>query len=162
MSRKIENLVVNLLNDYLKGEDLTLWDFTMNKEGRNHVLRIFIDKEEGYIGTDDCEKVSKYLSKMLDAYEAEMPSSYYLEVSSPGMDRELKTQEQLDKYIGQMVDIKLYSGIDGMKVFQGKLEGATPAEIKLLAFIPENKTIKEVPYTFKKDKIAKINLAVIF
>lgn len=162
MSKKIETLVVNLLNDYLKGEELTLWDFTMNKEGKNHVLRIFIDKEEGYISTDDCEKVSKYLSEKLDSYEDELPSSYYLEVSSPGMDRELKTQEQLDKYIGEMVDIKLYSGIDGMKVFQGKLEEATQEEIKLLAIIPEKKTTKEVPYTFKKDKIAKINLAVIF
>ncbi len=164
MSKRIESLVREKLEDFLSEENLLLWDVTITKEGKNTVLRVFIDKAEGYIDTDDCEKVSKFLSEKLDTVEDEMPASYFLEVSSPGMDRELKTDEQLNRYIGEFVDIKLYSGVDGKKVFQGKLDSFTDSEINITEVSEEGKKKDpiEKPRSFQREKIAKINLAVIF
>lgn len=164
MSKRIEALVRGQLEDFLSEEDLLLWDVSMVREGKNTVLRVFIDKEKGYIDTDNCEKVSKFLSEKLDSVEDEMPASYFLEVSSPGMDRELRTDEQLTRYIGEFVDIKLYSGIDGKKVFRGKLEGFTDCEVNIIEVIADGnkRDPVEKPVSFQREKIAKISLAVIF
>lgn len=164
MSKKIESIVKEHLEDILNDEGLRLWDITMTKEGRNSVLRVFIDKEDGYVGTDDCERVSRFLSEKLDRLEDDMPASYFLEVSSPGMDRELKTDEQMRKYIGEFVDVKLYSGVDGKKVFQGRLESFTDSEINITEVISDGSkgAPHEKPMSFQREKIAKLSLAVIF
>lgn len=115
MSGKIETFVTEKLKPLLDEEALELWDIRLSKEGKDNFLRIFIDREDGYIDTDICEKVSKYISEELDEIDDIMPNKYYLEVSSPGMDRELKTDEHLRRYLGEIVEVKLYSGIDGKK-----------------------------------------------
>ncbi len=163
MSGKIETFVTEKLKPLLDEEALELWDIRLSKEGKDNFLRIFIDREDGYIDTDICEKVSKYISEELDEIDDIMPNKYYLEVSSPGMDRELKTDEHLRRYLGEIVEIKLYSGIDGKKVFCGKLDDFSDEELKITEIIQDlkKKTEIEKPRSFDRKKIAKINLAVI-
>ena len=164
MSGKIETYVTEKLKPFLEEETLELWDVKMSKEGKNNFLRIFIDRENGYIDTDICERVSKYISTELDEIADTMPDKYFLEVSSPGMDRELKTDDHLRRYVGEMVEVKLYSGIDGKKLFCGKLDDFSDDELKITEIIQDlkKKTEIEKPRTFDRKKIAKINLAVIF
>lgn len=163
MSGKIETFVTEKLKPLLDEEALELWDIRLSKEGKDNFLRIFIDREDGYIDTDICERVSKYISEELDEIDDIMPNQYYLEVSSPGMDRELKTDEHLRRYLGGIVEIKLYSGIDGKKVFCGKLDDFSDEELKITEIIQDlkKKTEIEKPRSFDRKKIAKINLAVI-
>ena len=163
MSGKIETFVTEKLKPFLDDESLELWDIKLSKEGKDNFLRIFIDREDGYIDTDVCEKVSKYISEELDEIDDIMPNKYYLEVSSPGMDRELKTDEHLRRYLGEMIEVKLYSGIDGKKVFCGKLDEFSDEELKITEVIQDlkKKTEIEKPRSFDRKKIAKINLAVI-
>jgi len=163
MSGKIETFVTEKLKPLLDEEALELWDIRLSKEGKDNFLRIFIDREDGYIDTDICEKVSKYISEELDEIDDIMPNKYYLEVSSPGMDRELKTDEHLRRYLGEIVEVKLYSGIDGKKVFCGKLDDFSDEELKITEIIQDlkKKTEIEKPRSFDRKKIAKINLAVI-
>lgn len=163
MSGKIETFVTEKLKPLLDEEALELWDIRLSKEGKDNFLRIFIDREDGYIDTDICEKVSKYISEELDEIDDIMPNKYYLKVSSPGMDRELKTDEHLRRYLGEIVEVKLYSGIDGKKVFCGKLDDFSDEELKITEIIQDlkKKTEIEKPRSFDRKKIAKINLAVI-
>lgn len=163
MSGKIETFVTEKLKPLLDEEALELWDIRLSKEGKDNFLRIFIDRKDGYIDTDICERVSKYISEELDEIDDIMPNQYYLEVSSPGMDRELKTDEHLRRYLGEIVEIKLYSGIDGKKVFCGKLDDFSDEELKITEIIQDlkKKTEIEKPRSFDRKKIAKINLAVI-
>ena len=163
MSGKIENFITEKLKPVLDEESLELWDVRMSKEGKNNFLRIFIDRENGYIDTDICEKVSKFISEELDEIADIMPDKYFLEVSSPGMDRELKTDDHLRRYLGEIVEVKLYSGIDGKKLFCGKLDDFSDDELKITEIIQDfkKKTEIEKPRTFDRKKIAKINLAVI-
>lgn len=163
MSGKIETFVTEKLKPLLDEESLELWDIRLSKEGKDNFLRIFIDREDGYIDTDICEKVSKYISSELDEIDDIMPNKYYLEVSSPGMDRELKTDDHLRRYLGEIVEVKLYSGIDGKKVFCGKLDEFSDEELKITEIIQDlkKKTEIEKPRSFDRKKIAKINLAVI-
>lgn len=163
MSGKIETFVTEKLKSLLDEEALELWDIRLSKEGKDNFLRIFIDREDGYIDTDICEKVSKYISEELDEIDDIMPNKYYLEVSSPGMDRELKTDDHLRRYLGEIVEVKLYSGIDGKKVFCGKLDDFSDEELKITEIIQDlkKKTEIEKPRSFDRKKIAKINLAVI-
>ncbi len=163
MSGKIETFVTEKLKPLLDEDALELWDIRLSKEGKDNFLRIFIDREDGYIDTDICEKVSKYISEELDEIDDIMPNKYYLEVSSPGMDRELKTDEHLRRYLGEIVEVKLYSGIDGKKVFCGRLDDFSDEELKITEIIQDlkKKTEIEKPRSFDRKKIAKINLAVI-
>lgn len=163
MSGKIETFVTEKLKPLLDEESLELWDIRLSKEGKDNFLRIFIDREDGYIDTDICEKVSKYISEELDDIDDIMPNKYYLEVSSPGMDRELNTDDHLRRYLGEIVEVKLYSGIDGKKVFCGKLDDFSDEELKITEIIQDlkKKTEIEKPRIFDRKIIAKINLAVI-
>ena len=163
MPGKIETFVTEKLKPLLYEEALELWDIKLSKEGKDNFLRIYIDREDGYIDTDVCEKVSKYISEELDEIDDIMPNKYYLEVSSPGMDRELKTDDHLRRYLGEMVEVKLYSGIDGKKLFCGKLEEFSDGELKITEVIQDFKKKTEIEKSriFDRKKIAKINLAVI-
>jgi ribosome maturation factor RimP len=96
-----------------------LWDVEYVKEGGRKVLRITIDSEEG-ITIDDCEKMHRALDPLLDEADP-IEEAYYLEVSSPGIERELKTDMHIDACEGWDVEVKLYAPIDGSKTFKGKL-----------------------------------------
>ena len=108
MANKVVSLVEDLTAEFLKENDLTLWDCEFVKEGRDWYLRVFVDRTDGeYVSTDDCEKVSEFLSEALDERDP-IEQNYYLEVSSPGMDRELVKPEHFRACTGQEVEVKTY------------------------------------------------------
>lgn len=96
-----------------------LWDVEYVKEGGRRILRITIDSEEG-IYIEDCEKMHRALDPILDEADP-IEEAYYLEVSSPGIERELRTDMHIDACEGWDVEVKLYAPIDGSKAFRGKL-----------------------------------------
>jgi len=89
-------------------------------QGRHSVLRIYIDSKDG-INVDDCAKVSRQVSAVLDVEEP-ISSRYTLEVSSPGIERPLFTLEQCEEFIGNEVDVKLRTPLDGRRNFKGSLD----------------------------------------
>ena len=108
MANKIVSLVESLTADFLKENDLMLWDCEFVKEGRDWFLRVYVDRTDGeYVSTDDCEKVSQFLSDAMDERDP-IEQNYYLEVSSPGMDRELIKPEHFQACLGQEVEVKTY------------------------------------------------------
>ena len=97
----------------------TLWDLEYLREGGENYLRVTIDKEEG-VGIEDCEKVSRILNDILDT-EDPIEESYSFQVSSPGVERELKRPEHYKSFIGNAVRVRLYKALDGSKEFIGNL-----------------------------------------
>ena len=96
-----------------------LWDVEYVKEGGRRILRITIDSEEG-INIDDCEKMHRALDPVLDEADP-IEEAYYLEVSSPGIERELRTDMHIDACEGWNVEVRLYAPVDGSKIVRGKL-----------------------------------------
>ena len=140
--KKITEIVKEMLQDFLDENGYELYNTEFVKEGRDWFLRVYIDKtqaaddhaaadadeqadaaEAQYIGTEDCEKVSRFLSEKLDEADP-VQGNYYLEVSSPGMDRQLYTREQYLRYIGHEVEVKLFAAVDGRKNVEGTLAEA--------------------------------------
>lgn len=99
-------------------------DVEYKKEGSDYVLRIIIDtdSEGGGISIDQCENVSRALSDVLDETDP-IKEAYMLEVSSPGIDRELKKEKDFVRFMGHDVDIKLYKARNSQKLVSGKLTG---------------------------------------
>lgn len=99
---------------------LEIWDIRFLKEGTGWFLRIFIDKDGG-VGIDDCVEMSRALNVPLD--EADLiEQAYCLEVSSPGVERELVREEHFQKYLGAKVKLKTIRPVDGKREFSGVLE----------------------------------------
>ena len=96
-----------------------LWDVEYVKEGARRILRITIDSEEG-ITIDDCEKMHRAMDPILDEADP-IEEAYYLEVSSPGVERELRTDEHIWACEGWDVEVRLYAPLNGSKLFRGKL-----------------------------------------
>ena len=96
-----------------------VWDVEYVKEGARKILRITIDSEEG-IDINLCEKLHRAIDPLLDEADP-IEEAYYLEVCSPGIERELRTQIHIDACEGWDVEVKLYAPVDGAKVFRGVL-----------------------------------------
>ena len=96
-----------------------IWDVTYQKLGADYHLEITIDSENG-INIDDCEKVHRAIDPILDEYDF-IEGFYYLEVSSPGIERELRTAEHISRSVGQKVLAKLFAQKDGKKTVKGVL-----------------------------------------
>ena len=154
--KKITEIVEEMLEDFLRQEGYELSNAEFVKEGRDWFLRVYIDKTvtDEYVGTEDCEKVSRFLSEKLDE-EDPIEQNYYLEVSSPGMDRPLLKRSHYERYIGREVEIRLYKGKDGTKNIQGVLKDITGDDITV-----EDHDGRE--WKLQLSEIAKAKLAVIF
>lgn len=87
--------------------------------GKNGVIRVFIDHDDG-IGIEDCEKVSRAVSALLDV-EDPVPGHYDLEVSSPGFNRKLTKVQHFQRFTGEIVKVEMRFPIEGRKRFRGKL-----------------------------------------
>jgi len=154
---KITELVGGLLTEFLEKNGYELYNVEFVKEGKDWFLRVYIDRIDdaaGGIGTDDCEKVSRHLSEKLDETDP-IEQNYYLEVSSPGMDRALLKDSDYVRFAGRFVDVALYQGLNGKKHYFGKLVGIRDGN---LVIIDEKETQLEIPM----EKVAKTKLAVIF
>lgn len=145
----IEKLM-ELIKPIVENLGYEFYHIELVKENGERYLRIYIDKENG-ISLDDCEKVSRAVSDLLDDKDP-IPYSYYLEVSSPGINRTLYTDEHLKKYVGSMVDIKLKSSLNKVTNYSGKLSGSNEEIIAIIVL--DNKEIK-IP----RKKIKKICLS---
>lgn len=128
--KKIIETVEKILLPFLKEEGYSLYHLEFLKEGRDRFLRVYIDKTEGPMGTENCEIISKYLSSELDR-EDPIEGNYYLEVSSPGLDRPLVTEEHFSRYNGEDIDLSLYKQIDGQKIITGTLVDADRENITI-------------------------------
>ena len=98
-----------------------IWDITYSKIGADYHLEITIDNDAG-INIEDCERVHRAIDPILDECDP-IEGFYYLEVSSPGIERELRTEEHISLSIGQKVEAKLFTQKDGRKSFTGILSG---------------------------------------
>ncbi|HHW48601.1 MAG TPA: ribosome maturation factor RimP [Clostridiaceae bacterium] len=119
--KKIEEIVEKLALPIVEKNSFELVDVEFVKEGSNWYLRVYIDKDGG-ISIDDCQVVSEELSDKLDEIDP-IKHSYFLEVSSPGLDRPLKTERDFERNKGEKVELKLYKPVEGKKLFEGELVG---------------------------------------
>ena len=118
--KRITDITGEILADYLPENGYSLYHSEFVKEGRDWFLRIYVDNNDGPMGTQDCEQISRYLSEQLDKADP-IEQNYYLVVSSPGLDRQLVTEEHYKRYMGEDVDINLYKALNGEKTVTGKL-----------------------------------------
>lgn len=117
----IEEKVEQLVKTKIEENGYELYDVEYAKEGKNYFLRIFIDKENG-IDINDCEKVNNAITDILDEANY-IKEQYFLEVSSPGIERILKKDKHLESSIGEKVNIKLFKKDENnKKEYQGILE----------------------------------------
>lgn len=127
--KKIEPLVEGLVADIIKDSNLELVDVEFVKE-RDWYLRVFLDKVGG-IEIEDCRRVSEALEKKLDELDP-IEQAYYLEVSSPGLDRPLKKAQDFIRHKGDMVEVHTFTPLDGQKEFIGELLGLHEGVITIL------------------------------
>ena len=147
--KKTEELTLPLLEKH----NFELVDVEYVKEGSNWFLRVYIDKEGG-ITVDDCEIISRALSDLLDAHDF-IPDSYILEVSSPGLGRQLKKERDFQRSLGEEVEVKLYKAVNRQKEFKGFLYAF---DEKTITIELEDGTLKE----FLSNDVAMIRLALDF
>lgn len=106
-----------------------LWEIEYAPRAGGGLLRLYIDSPDG-ISLDDCEKVSRAVSAVLDEADP-IPNEYTLEVSSPGLDRVLRTQAHFARFAGSRVKVEMIALINGRKRFQGRLQKVGESEITL-------------------------------
>ena len=133
----IETKVQNLLEDIINNLGYELYDVVYEKEGKDYYLRIFIDKDEG-ISINDCETVNNAINDVLDEEDL-IKEQYFLEVSSPGIERTLRKEKHFIKQLGNEISIKLYKPIDKQKEIRGILEEYNNDEITINV---NNKSLK--------------------
>lgn len=148
-----EQRTEKLLLPILERRGFELVDVEYVKEGSNFYLRAYIDKEGG-ITINDCEDVSRELNDLLDA-EDFIPDAYFMEISSPGLGRQLKKEKDFARSIGKEVEVKLYKPLDKKKELEGILEEYDETTVRLR--ISEQEAI-----TLPRAGIALIKLAVHF
>lgn len=146
-SKNVAGVVKELITPMADEMGYYLWDVEFVKEGADKYLRITIDNEDG-ITIEDCEKFHRAIDPILDEADP-ISEAYILEVSSPGIERELKTPEHIDACEGWDVELKLYAPKDGAKVFRGVLCGYDE-DGKIVIEIGEERT------AFDPREIAKI------
>ena len=144
----IEEKVESLIKKKVEDVGYELYDVLYLKEGKNYTLRIVIDKEEG-IDLNDCEKVNDAITDMLDEANY-IKDQYFLEVSSPGIERVLRKDWQLKKYIGEEVEVKLFKKDEiGNKEYQAILKDVTEEILKI-----EDENQEE--YTIDRKNISQV------
>jgi ribosome maturation factor RimP len=109
-----------------------LWELEYAPRAGGGLLRLYIDTtgNPGGITLDDCEKVSRAVSETLDASDP-IPGRYTLEVSSPGLDRVLRTREHFERFAGERVRLEMMQPVDGRKRFSGRLKAVGASDITL-------------------------------
>ena len=149
--------VTEMLMPFLAENGLDIYKVEYKKEGPSWVLRVCLDKpadaESEYVSIDDCEKVTVWLSEELDRNDI-ISRSYNLEVSSAGLDRELIKDSDYVRFAGRPVEVKTFEQINGSKSHDGVLLGKENGIVTI--------DIGAGELAIPADKIAKINLAVVF
>lgn len=129
------------------------WGLEYLSSGRLALLRIYIDRAEEGVTVEDCEKVSRQVSSLMDV-EDPISGEYTLEVSSPGLERPLYNLEQFQRYVGEDVALKLRFPYEGRRKFKGRLNGVEGEDILLV--------VDDHEYLFPVDSVEKANVVPRF
>ena len=156
-AKEIEALITDLVMPVLEGTDLTLVDVEYVRE-KDWYLRIFIDKQGG-VEIDDCQLVSEKLTTILDEKDP-IKDKYFLEVSSPGIDRPLKKDKDFEAAYGTKVDIMFYAPWENMKTLVGVL-ASHDADCNEVKKIIKGKEFKN-PGTIERKLIANVRPHIDF
>ena len=140
--------VYSLIEETVKQQGVTLWDVRFLKEGANWYLRVFIDSENG-IGIDDCTNVSHAIDPIIDEADP-IDKAYYLEVCSPGLNRELTKDEHFELMAGKDVIVHTIRAEDGTRDIKGKLISRDKEDVKVL--------LDEQEITIKRTNISSVKL----
>ncbi|NQM12689.1 ribosome maturation factor RimP [Streptococcus suis] len=133
-----------------------LVDVEYGKMGGDYILSIFVDKEGG-ISLQDTADLSEVISPILDTIKPDpFPEQYMLEVTSPGLERPLKTADAVEKAVGKYIHVKLYQAIDKIKVFEGTLLSFDGTDLIMEYMDKTRKKEITIPY----QTVAKARLAV--
>lgn len=145
----IEGLVYELSRPMIDSLGLELVDVEYVREGSEWYLRIYIDKSGG-ITHDDCEEVSNAVGSKLDELDP-LPQNYFLEVSSPGVERPLKKEADFSRFTGSPVVIHTFAPVEGKKLWEGVLEGLVGGAVRI--------SLGDRTLDFPRDLISKVHLA---
>ena len=148
---KIIDAVSALAGPIAEKHGCSLWDAEFVKEAGSWFLRVYIDRADG-VSVEHCEAVSRELDPMLDEMEDLFPGGYTFEVSSAGAERRLRRPSDFERFIGHLVEVKLYKSKDGQKTFLGVLTGSDDGVIRL--------DISGTPQTFAKSEVASARLRI--
>ena len=129
---------------------LDLYDIQFRREGRGWVLRLIIDSPDG-VSLDDCSRVSREMSDFLDVEDL-IDHAYNLEVSSPGVERELRNIAECERFQGEKIRVKLREEMDGQRVYSGEL--IKLEDTVLVVITEEGKTCRFSWDTIKKARLA--------
>lgn len=155
---RIVDKVSTLIQPFFDEEAYELFDIEYVKEGQDWFLRIYADKPEG-VSLDDCVYLSEHISSILDEADPDpIPGTYFLEVSSPGAERPLKSEKAIRQAVGQWVHVNLYQHYDGFKEIEGKLLAISNESLILETKDKTRRIEKEIP----RKLISFIRLAIEF
>ena len=148
---KVTDLTAQLAQPLVEAAGCSLWDVEYVKEGADYILRVTIDNDEG-ITIDDCERMTRAIDPILDEHDP-IPDSYLLEVSSPGIERELTRDDHFDLCVGEKVEVRLFAPVDGSRVWVGILgerdaEGGIPVETAGVTRLFPRETVSKVRTVF--------------
>lgn len=127
--REIENRVEVLAREVAGGLGLTLVDVELIPQGRRRLLRVTLDRPGG-IQLDECARASEELSHLLDAADP-IQGPYVLEVTSPGLDRVLRKDEEYRLFAGRRVVVRTFAPLEGRREWEGTLRGLENGEVSL-------------------------------
>jgi ribosome maturation factor RimP len=142
-----------LLGPVVEALGCELWGIELQAGGKTKLLRLYIDHVENGVGVDDCERVSRQASAVLDVEDA-INGEYILEVSSPGMDRPLYELSQYEQFIGEDISLRLRFPYEGRRNFKGRLSGVDDDEIVLV--------VADHEFLFPVEGIEKANVVPRF
>lgn len=151
--KDIVSLVFKIAKKIADDLGYDLVDVEYTKEFGSFFLKIFIDKPDG-VTIDDCQKMSQVLEETLDKDDP-IKEAYYLEVSSPGLDRPLKRDQDLKKNFGKEVEIKLYKSFEGKKSYEGILTDFTVDDILI-------SNVKDEILNIPREIISTVKLIIKF
>jgi ribosome maturation factor RimP len=117
---KVADTVTDFVLPIAHSENLDLIEVEFVKEGSDWILRVFLENKNGDLTIEECENVSRALSAVLDE-EDPIDDKYILEVSSPGLERPLKSEADFQRFKGELIAVTTYKKIDGQKEFIGNL-----------------------------------------
>ena len=147
----IEKTVWELAQPVVTAAGLELWDVEYVTEAGQRYLRVYLDGPEG-VDLDACERVSRALDPILDKADP-VPDSYIFEVSSAGCERTLKRPSDFERFLGSLVEVKLYSAVDGAKRWIGTLLSYEDGDVTILSGTERR---------FLKKQIASVRLHLEF
>ena len=148
--KKVTDIVAALAEPIVNKHGCELWDVEYVKEAGSWFLRLYIDREDG-VAIEHCEAVSRELDPILDEKDP-IPDSYTFEVSSAGAERHLKRPSDFIKFMGHLVQVRLYKAKDGQKEFVGTLTGSDETSLEI--------DIAGTAYKFTKSEVASVRLRI--